>query len=132
MVGMGGSLLDPRGNTIIHYAWGLGLASNNIAEAYALFQDLRLTKDRNIFRIVSFEYFMMVVPTIGKRSHIENNLLGCMITRILSMVASFVEFKIYHIKHNLNLNVNHWVKVGSRLSKVEINLNGEHEVYFIP
>jgi hypothetical protein len=94
----GGSLLNPRGNKITHYVWGLGSASNNIPEAYALFQGLRLAMNRNIFRIASFEYSMMVVPTIVKRSDVENNLLSGIITRILSMDDRFVEFKIYHIK----------------------------------
>jgi hypothetical protein len=69
---------------------------------------------------------------IVKRNHIEKNLLGGITNFILSLGASFVEFKIYHIKKNLNLIAHHWDKVGSRLSEGEINLNREHEVSFIP
>jgi hypothetical protein len=61
----------------------------------------------NITRIVAFGELMMVVRAIVKRSHIENNLLCGIITRILSLGASFVEFNIYHIKQNLNPIVDH-------------------------
>jgi hypothetical protein len=45
---VGGILFDPRGNTMFHYAWGLGKTTNNIEEAYALYAGLKLAREHNI------------------------------------------------------------------------------------
>jgi hypothetical protein len=42
VAGVGGSFLIPKGNQEITFEWGLGRASNNQAEALALFQGLKL------------------------------------------------------------------------------------------
>jgi hypothetical protein len=41
----GGSLLDPGENTIAFYAWGLGMVSNNVAKAYALYEGVCIAKE---------------------------------------------------------------------------------------
>lgn len=42
----GGIICDPEGNTFVHYAGGLSNISNNFAEAYALWQAIRLASLR--------------------------------------------------------------------------------------
>ena len=46
--GAGGILLDPRGNMILTYQWGLGRATNNIAERYDLYLGLDFTVSMGI------------------------------------------------------------------------------------
>jgi ribonuclease HI len=61
------SLHDPRGTTIISYAWDLGNLSNNLAEAYALWCGLTITKEANIRSLSVFEDSMIIVKAmIGK------------------------------------------------------------------
>jgi ribonuclease HI len=44
----GGIIIDPGGKTEATFAWGLGKSTNNRAEAYALFQGLRVAADLQI------------------------------------------------------------------------------------
>jgi ribonuclease HI len=58
-------------NIVIHYSWGLGAASNNIVEAYALLQGLSITKEWNITKLVVFGDSMMVVKRSPKELNLE-------------------------------------------------------------
>ena len=58
---VGGSLLDPRGNIVVYYAWGLGIDSNNIVESYTLYEGLCIAKERSIAKTVVFGDSMMIV-----------------------------------------------------------------------
>jgi hypothetical protein len=75
---------------------------------------------------------MMVVRAIAKRIQTKNNLLNGIIYHILSLGVSFAEFKIHHIRRELNPLVDHWAKVGSRMERGVININGERGVMHIP
>jgi ribonuclease HI len=61
VVGAGGILLDHGGNAMFHYAWGLGTTTNNIAEAYALYEGLKLAKECNISQLLVFGDSMLIV-----------------------------------------------------------------------
>jgi ribonuclease HI len=61
VAGAGGSLLDPQGNIVTDYAWGLGATSNNIVEAYSLLKGLSIAEDQTIAKIVVYGDSMMVV-----------------------------------------------------------------------
>jgi hypothetical protein len=82
-----------------------------------------IAKERKDTKITVFGDSMMVIRTINKRSQSENNALNGIISRILSLRESFVEFKIYHIKRDLNPIADHWEKFGTRLKSGIINLN---------
>jgi ribonuclease HI len=46
--GAGRIILDPEANQELHFAWGIGVATNNKVEALALHQGLSLLKTRGI------------------------------------------------------------------------------------
>jgi ribonuclease HI len=48
VVGAGVNLHDTRGNKIVHHSWGLGKVSNNLAETYAFWCGLSITKGGGI------------------------------------------------------------------------------------
>jgi hypothetical protein len=43
-----GAITSPGGTTVLTYAWGLSIASNNVVESYALMQGLKLAIEANI------------------------------------------------------------------------------------
>lgn len=47
-----GAIISPGGTKALTYAWGLGIASNNLAEAYALMQGLKLAIEANIRSLI--------------------------------------------------------------------------------
>jgi len=52
--GVGGILLDLRGNYLVSYVWGLSKATNNVVEVDALLKGLCLARERNIIDILVF------------------------------------------------------------------------------
>jgi hypothetical protein len=60
----GGSLHDPRGTTILSFAWGLGQASNNLVEAYVSLCGLILTKEVNVRVLFVFGDLMIVIKAM--------------------------------------------------------------------
>jgi hypothetical protein len=61
VVGVEGSLLDPRGISVILFSWGLGNASNNLENAYALLCGLSLAKEANINSLIVFGDSMVII-----------------------------------------------------------------------
>jgi ribonuclease HI len=98
VVGASGSLLDPGGNIVTHYSWGLRVTSNNTAEAYALLQGLSIAKERNVTKLVIFGDSMMVIRMVTNITQSGGNLFNGIINRIINLSKIFDEFKLFHIK----------------------------------
>jgi hypothetical protein len=49
--GAGGVLYDPRGTRVLDFSWNLGIASNNVVEAYVVYQGLLLMQEDQINQI---------------------------------------------------------------------------------
>jgi len=119
-----GGVLDPRGNIIVSYALGLRMVSNNVVEAYALYEVVCIDKERNVSKIVVLGDSMMVVQAINKKIQSKRNVFNGITSRTLSLIEGFVEFKIFQVKRELNALVNQWEKLGTRLDRGIISLNG--------
>jgi ribonuclease HI len=48
VTGVGGSLSAPGGIQVVTYAWGIGITTNNIVEAYYIYEGLRMAKENKI------------------------------------------------------------------------------------
>jgi ribonuclease HI len=81
VAGAGGSLLDPGGNTLVSYAWGLGRVSNNIVESYALYKGICIARERNITNIEMFGDSMMVVQAITKKKQFGSNIFNNIVSK---------------------------------------------------
>jgi hypothetical protein len=49
--GAGGVLYSPRGQRLLDFSWNLGINSNNMAEAYAIYQGILLVQEQQLNRI---------------------------------------------------------------------------------
>lgn len=108
------------------------MVSNNVVEAYALYKGVYIAKERNVPKIVVFRDSMTVVRAINKRSQYENNISNGIISRILSLIEGLYEFKLYHVKRELNPLANHWEKLSTSLECGTISLNGVRGTLPIP
>jgi len=61
--GGGGLILDPDGIQIASFAWGLGIDSNNSAEALALWKGLSQALSLNISDLVVFRDSRLIINT---------------------------------------------------------------------
>jgi ribonuclease HI len=86
---------------MLHYAWGLGTTTNNIAEAYALYVGLKLVRDRNIPQLSVSGDSMLILNEIINKHYMENNILSGILQRITTLTREFEEINLYHVKRNL-------------------------------
>jgi hypothetical protein len=49
--GAGGVLYSPRGNQFLDFSWNLGKTSNNMVEAYAIYQGILLAQEQQLKHI---------------------------------------------------------------------------------
>jgi len=64
----GGSLHGFEENPFIYYAWGLGKVFNKIAEAYALWEGIKIAKEMRITKLIILGDSMMMTRDIIKGS----------------------------------------------------------------
>ena len=50
--GGGGVVINPRGKVEIEYSWNIGHDSNNMAEAYGLWQGLKLVQKEGVDEVM--------------------------------------------------------------------------------
>jgi ribonuclease HI len=79
--GGGGGIIDPRGTTEACFAWGLGITSNNKAEAYALWQGINIAKGIGMQSIKVIGDSRMIINHMVKKTFPGNNLLASILDR---------------------------------------------------
>jgi ribonuclease HI len=65
MAGVGGVIYDPKGKQESAYAWGLGIATNNQIEAYALLQGLSIIISLGIRELVVLGDSRIVIKSLN-------------------------------------------------------------------
>jgi ribonuclease HI len=72
--GVGGVILDPRGNIEMSFAWSLGCTTNNQAEEYTLLKGVQLVRENQIQRIIIIGDSLnsMIKGTLPKDSQLYN------------------------------------------------------------
>jgi ribonuclease HI len=83
--GVGGIILDFRGNQELTYAWGLGIACNSKTEALLVFQALVLLKDKGIKIATVIGDSSIVVHHLHHESILNDIRLSRLIIRIQAL-----------------------------------------------
>jgi ribonuclease HI len=65
----------------LSFAWGLGIASNNIEKAYALMQGLRLAIEANIQSLIVVGDSKIVINKMVSKKTIVDNILASVLER---------------------------------------------------
>lgn len=69
-----GVIIDPGGTTEAWFAWGLGIASNNKAETYALWQGLNIANSIGMHSIKVIRDSRMIINHMVKKTLPGDNL----------------------------------------------------------
>jgi len=125
----GGILLDPDGLTELAYSWGLGVGTNNIAEALALWQGLQQSLRLRRHNLVVFGDSKLIIQALVT-SHLPKQLkLKHLIRKIRALLSSFNLVKFYHVLRTLNGEADHAANVASTMNKGSLRLNVDDELH---
>lgn len=113
--GAGGILRTSDGTIRIKYSWGLGICSNNTAEALALWKGCQIAKDHGINKLNVFGDSLLIFGTLNANTNLRNLALNQIIQRIKQISSTFTDFKVFHILRNLNEDADREANVGVNL-----------------
>jgi ribonuclease HI len=130
--GGGGIISNKDGTSILRFAWGLGVASNNRAEALALWQGLKQALLLNIRDLVVLGDSRVIILALNKSSRLGNATLQHLLNKIKLLVRQFRTFKIFHVLRENNSQVDEESNWGASLDQAVLLLNGITERWEIP
>jgi ribonuclease HI len=108
------------------------MISNNIVEAYALWEGLKIAKEMGIHKLHILGDSMLVIRVMIKRNIVGNNVLIGIMSHFLALLSKFEEYSLFHIKWELNPCVDWWAKEGTYLEEGEAIVNGVRRRLYIP
>jgi ribonuclease HI/exonuclease III len=122
--GGGGIIEKPSAEVLMRYAIGLGIASNNLAEALALWQGLCHAQSIGIRDLVIIGDSRLLIQAIVLPKHTKNAKLNNLIERIRLLLRGLRSFQIYHVLRALNRDADIEANRGVELAKGNTLANG--------
>ena len=132
VAGGGGVLLSPGGSTELRFQWGLGIESNNRAEALALWQGLNLAIKRNFLSISAFGYSRLIIQAMKTQKNPYQVHLASILKKIRLILPKFHKISFYHILRKLNSQVDLEANLGSLHSRRSLLVNNVESICNIP
>jgi len=100
--GGGGIIENPLEATIIIFSLGLGIESNNRAEALALWQGLIQAKRHRIQDLVIIGDSRVIIQALIRHSKTQSASLNNLLDKIHLLLRNFNSYKLYHVLRELN------------------------------
>ena len=130
--GGGGILLSNENFVLANYAWGLGTMSNNMAEALALWQGLKLGQEQNLKSLVVFGDSKLILQSLITKNLPSNIFLSAIIQKILLIAAKFHVISFFHILRGLNGKADLEANRATLLDKNVLAVSGRESICIIP
>eukprot|EP00253_Pinus_taeda_P010228 PITA_10228 len=132
IAGSGGVLLNPGGFTEMRFHSGLGIETNNRAEALALWQGLNLAINRNILSLFVFGDSRLIIQDLlfPKTPHQVH--LAPIIKKIRLLLPKFNKIAFFHILRALNTQADLEANLGSLCSRRSLVINSTESSCAIP
>ena len=130
--GARGFIITPEGLLETSFAWGLGLETNNMAEALALWQGLRIANNQDITELTVLEDSRIIIQAINKNLIPNQMHLKWLIHKIKVQALTFSKIKLYHVLRKINKEEDQATNLGSSLSPRELLINGLGSFCFPP
>ena len=98
-----GGVLFSVGNSILtSYAWGLGMETNNKAEALALWQGLKQARRNNIDEISVFGDSRIIIQAMILKKYPSHLQISRILHKISLIASKFKKISYYHVLRGLN------------------------------
>jgi ribonuclease HI len=117
---------------MVRYALGLGIDTNNNAEAMALWQGLRQASKHGIQNLVIVGDSRLVIRAIIHRSKTQSAKLNNLLDKIHLLLRCFSSYKIFHVLRELNEKADVEANKGALLAPGNLNLNGSLSTVELP
>ena len=106
--------------------------SNNMAEALALWQGLKLAQERNLKSLVVFGDSKLILQSLITKNLPSNIFLSAIIKKILLIAAKFQVISFYHVLRGLNDKADLEANRAALLDKNVLAVSGRESICSIP
>ena len=113
----------------IKFTSGLGIDSNNMTEALALWQGLRIAKEMGISKLNVIGDSIIIICALAENLMPNNMALRHLIQKIVVQTSSSKKINFYHVLRENNSNVDYEANKGTSLCHGELILNNQGSFY---
>jgi ribonuclease HI len=99
------------------YAWGLGIASNNLMEAYALMQGLKLAIEANIHSLIIIGDSKLVIGKMVSKIVVVDYTLDAILEWAKKEVINFSSINFFHVLWENNQVADHYANKATLLKE---------------
>jgi ribonuclease HI len=114
----------------LDYSWGLGVESNNIAEALSLWQGLIQAQKLEIKEIMVIGDSQILIQAMVTNTLPTQMNLCHILKKIMRLSRSFQKIDFFHVLRHLNAEADQAAKAATHLSRGQLSLNGT--LVFVP
>jgi len=97
VTGAGGVFISPGGKVDLKYSWGLGIKTNNEAEAFALLKGCHLMIERGFHLLNVFGDSTSIIKGLISSHGMKNGRLDSIMHKIKLAMGKIKRVKVYHI-----------------------------------
>ena len=101
--GGGGVIINPDGKVEVEYCWNIGYETNNMAEAYGLWQGLKKLLVKKVDEVMVFGDSRVIIQAMNGGRRCDNVRTTRLIRRIRSKTKLFRKVYFFHILRGLNV-----------------------------
>ena len=127
--GGGGVVINPRGKVEIEYSWNIGHDSNNMAEAYGLWQGLKQVQKVGADEAVVIGDSRLIIQAVSGGRRGKNERMERLLKRIRYMIKRFRKIEFFHVLRELNMRAdkaaNKFIDIGCYELKVNSKISLE-------
>jgi ribonuclease HI len=130
--GGGGTIQEPNQDQVTQYAIGLGIETNNRAEALALWQGMQLALKLKIQDLTVIGDSRIIIQAMVKRSNSQSIKLKSLLDKIRIISSKLNSCHFYHVLRDQNCSADQAANQGVSLEEGTLSVNGTMERVEIP
>jgi len=123
MVGGGGDIINCEGEIEMEYFWNIGNDSNNMVEAYGIWQGIKQLEKKGVEEAIVFGDSQIIIHAMNEVNQSRNLRLDRLIKRIKSVSKTFRRLEFYHVLWELNDLADNAANKAIGLGKNELSVN---------
>ena len=104
--GGGGVVINHNGKVETEYAWNIGHDSNNMAEAYGLWQGLKQVQKVGVDEAVVIGDSRLIIQAVSEGRQSKNERMERLLKRIRYAIKRFKKIEFFHVLRELNMRAN--------------------------